>query len=684
MVMEISKIKLKNFRCFGPTETVIRLNALTAFIGTNSSGKTAVLQSLLKLFGTNTKDREIVKSDFHIPKGVSPEAVNNNSLSIEVILEFPELQEDTDTSIAVPVFFNRMIVKKPGTTPYVRIRLESTWAIGSTPEGDIETNLWYIFIPEDSNEEEKEGVNKIKVPSQERSSIQVIYVPAVREPSVQLKNAAGTILWRIMRMIKWPEDIDSKLKDKVDEVDLLFDDQPAVKYIKKVINKEWKNYHRDIRYTEANIKFNSAELEDILKKMEIEFLPSVTNKGYKIDSLGDGLRSLFYLSLVNSLLEIEKKASEDTDRHEFNNITPTALTVLAVEEPENHVSPHLLGRIINNLNSIAEKANAQILITSHTPAIIKRIDPESIRHLRISKEQFSTVLKEIKLPEKNDEAYKYIKEAVRAYPELYFARLVILGEGDSEEIVIPKLLELLGPKADNSGISIVPLGGRHVNHFWKLLSSLEIPYITLLDLDTEREGGAWGRIKYAIKQLLKNGHNKNELLLLRDNTILDDDSLEKMHTWELDSERLNSWIVCLNKYNVFFSSPLDIDFMMLETFPDEYKQTAPKNGGPRIPDKSTNPGEFNEKVESAVRATLKDSGGDGKSYSEIQRELMIWYNYLFLQRQKPSTHIMALSNIDNKKLKDNMPEPLKKLVVAIYSNLKDDPFSELGVGDVNL
>lgn len=32
--------------------------------------------------------------------------------------------------------------------------------------------------------------------------------------------------------------------------------------------------------------------------------------------------------------------------------------------------------------------------------------------------------------------YKSIKEAVKAYPELYFAKLVILGEGDSEEITI--------------------------------------------------------------------------------------------------------------------------------------------------------------------------------------------------------------------------------------------------------
>ena len=42
-----------------------------------------------------------------------------------------------------------------------------------------------------------------------------------------------------------------------------------------------------------------------------------------------------------------------------------------------------------------------------------------------------------------------------------------------------------------------PISGRHVNHFWRLLNDLEIPFITLLDLDRERDGGGWGRIKYA-------------------------------------------------------------------------------------------------------------------------------------------------------------------------------------------
>lgn len=58
------------------------------------------------------------------------------------------------------------------------------------------------------------------------------------------------------------------------------------------------------------------------------------------------------------------------------------------------------------------------------------------------KNRISSV-KEIKLPDLTVESYKFIKEAVKSYPELYFSKLVILGEGDSEEIVLPKIDQLM-------------------------------------------------------------------------------------------------------------------------------------------------------------------------------------------------------------------------------------------------
>lgn len=71
--MYIDKIKIRNFRCFGPEETVIEFDKLTALIGANSCGKTAVLHALMKIFGSDNK--EIKRSDFHVPKSMDPQEI---------------------------------------------------------------------------------------------------------------------------------------------------------------------------------------------------------------------------------------------------------------------------------------------------------------------------------------------------------------------------------------------------------------------------------------------------------------------------------------------------------------------------------------------------------------------------------------------------------------------------------
>jgi len=152
-------------------------------------------------------------------------------------------------------------------------------------------------------------------------------------------------------------------------------------------------------------------------------------------------------------------------------------------------------------------------------------------------------------------------------------------------LIIPKLLESMNIIVDNETVSIVPLGGRHVNHFWKLLHQLDIPHITLLDFDRERGGGGWARIKYALNQLLENGADKS-ILLRTSSGVLSDEKLKKMHTRVLDGENslanMKIWIKRLEEFNVIFSMPLDIDFMMLEAFSEVYKSIP--SWVPNIPD----------------------------------------------------------------------------------------------------
>lgn len=690
--MIITKLKIKNFRCFGPEETSIELENLTTIIGSNSSGKTAILNALLKLFGRNGKERELNRSDFHVPKGKKPEEIDKNELSIEVVIHFPELANNkTIAEKTVPDLFQRMVVDGVDDDPYVRIRLDAFWQKSNSPEGDIESNLSFITVPEDEEISES-GENKSPTTANEiRSNIQMIYVPAIREPSFQLRNASGTILWRILHGINWPEDIDSQINEKIKPVNSIFENQEGVKQVQEIISSQWKSFHRDYRYTEAKVKFTSSDLNTILDKIDIEFSPTEIPKSYNIDSLGEGLRSLFYFSLVNSLLELEylsqtkyeKKVEEEKKGNEEKifNFLPPSLTILAVEEPENHIAPQLLGRVIRNVNQIAEKKNAQVILTSHSPSIVKRINPKSIRHVRIGKENLCTKVTKILLPQEMDEMYKYVKEAVTSYPEIYFARLVVFGEGDSETIIIPKLIGILGSESDSCGISVVPLGGRFVNHFWKLLNDLEIPFITLLDLDSERYGGGWGRIKYAIEQLLEIGYSLDDICKSEEIEKLSKSDLKSMHNWSLntieDRKKIMKWVKNLENCGVYYSCPLDLDFSMLKAFKESYQRTVPPNGGPQIPNKEDEPEKYDEKMKKCINHTLKEKGGTGDTFDESEKELMLWYPYLFLNRGKPETHILAMANLDVDSFKANIPDSLKRLIKELGIKLIDDPYSSL-------
>lgn len=673
--MKLTKLILNNFRSFGPTDTTVNISDMTAFIGHNSAGKTAVLTALQKLFG----DSKITRSDFHIPFNILPDDIEKNNFSIEAHFEFFKEGDDEGDDYSIPEFFENFVVIEKGGKPYIAIRLEASFEKGNNPDGIIEYKFYYV------TQEKEDGENNLKpISAHDRDKIKVIYIPAVRNPSDQLKNATGTILWRILKQINWKETDKRAIKEKIQDLDQEVANQQGISSIKRIISSQWKNYHTDSRYNEANIKFGSNDLDSILKKLEVEFTPSHTEKAFKVNELGDGLKSLFYLTLIDSLLELEAEAIHEikakvTEEEKILNIDPPALTIILVEEPENHVSPHLLGKVIKNLKNIKERENSQILITSHSPSIIQRIEPTEIRHLRIDRQTSTTIVKEITLPGKQDSAYKYVKEAVKAYPELYFASLVILGEGDSEEILIPKMLSLYTEELDTVGISVVPLGGRHVNHFWKLLNQLEIPFITLLDLDRERDGGGWGRIKYALKQLIENGIDKDSLLELSDGTILKDNDFEKMHNWKLESEKdlklIESWIKYLENYNVYFSNPLDIDFIMIEHFLEYYLMTLNNGEGPLIKISDDEPQKrihkltdtekeldvYKKRIEDSVKSTLKENGSNGDTYDDIQRELMIWYNYFFLTKGKPITHLQALNFIDETKLTEGMPDVFRRL-----------------------
>lgn len=654
--MRIAALTIENFRSFGPKPQTLKFDhRLNCFIGLNSAGKTAAMAALQKVFGSR-QERMLYREDFHIAHDEDPANNDEKKLSVEVKIKFGR----NDTS--VPPFFKDLVVSGPKKPPYLRIRLEATWThIEGSMEGEIEVNQYIIAAAtgEKITEQTKRGFPKAMY-----GLFQVIYVPALRKTAEQLRYASGSILHRLLKTVQYTEDFRDEFKAETDKINDMFHAIPSFKAIQDSLHKVWSTFHKDERYKEATMNFGKGEVEEILRKLEVNFAPGPgAHRSFAVDDLGDGYRSMFYLSLVCTLLEIEDGLP---DEQEIEGSMRPYLTILAVEEPENHIAPQLLGRVIKILTAISEKSNTQVFFSTHTPAIVKRVDPETIYHFQITDDR-TTDVNRVTLPEKDDEAFKYVKEAVQNFPEIYFAKLAVIGEGDTEEVVFNHLMRELDLDFDDNIISFAPLGHRFVHHIWRLLTDLNIPFITLLDLDLEREGGGWGRIKYALKELIAIGEDKSKVLKTTTG-VLSDKDLNEMHKWADDKARINSWANWVNQFGVYFSAPLDLDFLLLEAFEEFYtaEDTYPKGGGPRIPDEDEEEDDYEEYLAGAIQATLKNKSATGKLYSEDQHKLMIWYKYHFLGRGKPGTHIQVLPNIPRKELEENLPAVL----VEIFEDIK--------------
>lgn len=661
--MWISKIRLKNFRSFGPEPTTVDLQSdLTGIIGLNSAGKTALLDAFRKVFGTSSAERVLLRSDFHIPKAASSDDLEEISMFIEFFVHF-----ESNVDGCAPELWESMIVDEPEGDPFCRIRLDGIWTRNALSiEGDINSTLSTVRVGEEDVEDEE----KVLMPTRKRSLIQTLYVPALRRPSEQMRYASGSLLHRLFKHVTWSPDFEVQFKEKLAETDNLLKSENDFGNIQTKLQAAWKSFHNDERYKDSNLSVGGTELDTVLKKLEVNFSPGDVDRPYSIDELGDGYRSLFYLTLVTTLLSLEAELDLEAG-------AKPCLTIVLVEEPENHIAPQLLGRVLRNLKNLGALPNVQVILSSHTPSIISRIDPEAIRHLRLDKTQYITKANSLVLPEKKDEAFTYIKEAVRNYPEIYFAQLVVIGEGDSEDVVFKRLMRAYNKDFDDNLISFAPLGNRFVNHIWRLLDDIEIPYVTLLDLDKERNGGGWGRIKYVLQQLIALGFSRRQLLTLADKSILPQKELLMIHKWDESLIDIQySWIKFLETYNVFFSKPLDLDFELLNAFTAEYQSTIPKNGGPDIPDKEKQPKEFGEKVLKGIQATLKSEKATAVTYSKEEKELMTWYNYHFLGRGKPSTHMQALSGIEDSELKKRLPKTLISFFKRISELLNDNESEE--------
>ncbi len=645
--MKLTQLKLSNFQCFGAGPTAIGLTALCFLLGPNGTGKTALLQALARMFGLDPALRRIRKSDFHCKAEDAGKALAGPlTLWIEADFEFPELKKAKGKHATVPVHFAHMQLVTAGGVPRVRYRLTAT--LGE--DGDIEEAFQCVISVDGHDEPTK----SIPVQKHDRSAIQVHYLPARRDPADHISFAANALLGRALRAAAWQTESEAIAK-LTGEISAALSGNAAIEGIGQQLATHWSALHKGTHYANPAISFAGSDVDSLLRHLSLSFAPGAGEPQVDFSRLSDGQQSLLYLALVLSMQAIGRKVlAKKSEAFDVDKLRPAVFTLVAMEEPENSLSPHYLGRVLNALRGFAGHDDAQAIVATHAPSLLRRVEPDQIRYLRLDEDRL-TLVSRIVMPDASDEAHKFVREAVQAFPELYFSRLVILGEGDSEEVVLPRLLRAKGLAEDEVSVCVVPLGGRHVNHFWRLLQGLGIPQVTLLDLDLGRHQGGWGRVRYAIQQLLKFPTIESDL---------SEAHVKGLPKWDgdnvlLDSKEWPGWQKFLESAGVFFSAPLDLDFAMLQKFPGAYgvdDLVGPEPAG-----------------DNTLAAVLGKEHGDADQYSDDELKYFATYHRCFKLGSKPAAHLAALAQLDDTALADGMPEAIGRMLDMVKAKLATLP-----------
>ncbi len=180
--------------------------------------------------------------------------------------------------------------------------------------------------------------------------------------------------------------------------------------------------HREI--FEKWVAFQVAEAEGITS------LP--------VDKLGAGHRALLRLAVIETLLDLQANDQK---------------YVLLIEEPEIYLHVHLRRYFSRLLRSLAKSGN-QIVFTTHAPELVDLSEPLEIVRLHKKSNGFTTV-RTVQAATSFDFTKAKRKLRRLGNEELLFANHALLTEGQDDQAVLQRLVEMRGIDGDVHSISVV-------------------------------------------------------------------------------------------------------------------------------------------------------------------------------------------------------------------------------------
>jgi putative ATP-dependent endonuclease of OLD family len=480
--MFLSEIHIENFRLFGSGGDALTLTlgrGLTAIVGENDSGKTAVIDALRLVLGTRDQDvLRIVEEDFHQP---SAGGVRANTIHIRC--RFSDLSEQDASAFAEFLSFEReqggvvkpilclhWIAKEtPSTEQYRRsvdIELRSGLA-GDGPTLDARAReclcTTYLRPLRDAERYMTAG-------RRSRLSQILQHTPEVTEHGASFDAA---------HPMANPAEL--SVLGIGDFANALLRDHQAIKKARERLNSRYlaplsfagSALQGQISVNGARSK-DDARLRQLLEKLELALGDDVEEG--KPSNRGLGSNNLLFIACELLLL--------GSDGY--------GVPILLVEEPEAHLHPQRQLRLVEFLQGQATRRDEgmspfQVILSTHSPYLASVIDLANIVVMH-GKKAYSLAPEATALDKQDYKFLARFLDATKA--NMFFARGVIIVEGDAENLIIPTLARLIGRDLSAHGVSLVNVGGVGLGRYARIYQrhdlsagAWDIPVACITDLD---------------------------------------------------------------------------------------------------------------------------------------------------------------------------------------------------------
>ncbi|MFN8333874.1 MAG: AAA family ATPase [Cyclobacteriaceae bacterium] len=278
-----------------------------------------------------------------------------------------------------------------------------------------------------------------------------------------------------------------------DEVLFTVRNQHGVEVMRRFIETLQRESAKQLNRPEADFKIdlNLYDPWNFFRTLQLIVHERDLNLSFQASNLGMGVQASISIAVLKAYSQIK-----------LNNNTP-----LFIDEPELFLHPQAQRGFYKVLQELAE-SGTQIFYTTHSPDfltvgrfneifIVRKNAPDGtyvrsanpgdfVTDLRLRKGINSTE-PDLMLQYRN--AYEETGDTQKAN-EAFFAKKIVLVEGQSESLCLPYFFSLLNYDYISKGISIVRCGDKNdLDRFYRLYSEFGIPCFVIFDGDRQNIGG---------------------------------------------------------------------------------------------------------------------------------------------------------------------------------------------------